>query len=1637
MRILGLRRLGMATLLALSVYGQAGCAEERAPINRVQPNLLPKSFFVGADLQDPKDDPEFWARGTVTDVGYGAHADGLFTSTYAQPVTRIKWEITEDKLVGRVAYERIQDSDHKGVGNARPDGIVAYVYAISSHFDVRRDYNATTGEEANTVVENTTDRPWYQRDYMRVDWSKNLSTDNYDFDTLSMLGIFGGVKYEPTAYQVQDPADPNYPMFDVDGGYFDVTNKAFAAPQTIDLSRLGWGMKEFPACMLPPEIGGGGEPVAQCSPVELTIRQSFRRIEPFDYEAKDWDGYRFQAFGAFTTDRRGYDRSYGVLDDKWHRFVSRYNIYERDHFYAADWNNKNYKKASKMDGAIACNTADTGGGAGADYNFDGDHDGTADVCAGVTAATGFGGSQCDPYAHACTLPFQARVAKPIQWYTSVTSNLDYFEGTDWATHEWDVAMRSAVISAKYTECKRTKGGDCDGLYPMYHGQQEDNDDAIALAQEVDDCRNHKGHVELNGDEAACTAIADDIGGQRGYSPGVIAVAKMPEQVVLCHSPVELNDAASCAPADKRLPKNVTAADCQVAVTSRDLAKLDVCNKSLVVRTGDLRYHQVNLIKQPQEPSAWGIMTDSDDPLTGMKIGASINVWTNINDLWSQGLVDQLRYIKHELSTEDITNGANIRDWVSAANATYSGGQKLEHDDVIERVATASGNATIKKVADLPKLSPQVIRKGNELAKQLQGVRADAQAVSVMQPIYEARRQMAVDTPLEATLMTKSMQEYAGVSKLGAGAATQLGSYLRGANPMVQRDLRRMRDLAMEQRGMCVMADAPAPLGNEALASILEQKFGKFASAPCKATDSKCKSDQAAHASPMKAWLAQRVNYAVIIHEMGHSIGLRHNFISSADSFNYRPQYWQLRTKNGSVTKTCAKLSEGGKDCVGPRYIDPVDKEENDNLIWMWMQSSVMDYAGEPTQDMLGLGAYDFAAARMFYGDTVSVYSGKSLDKSSDAGQGLFSKMDTFGGILGLQYEVGQQPTQADPSATRRIHYSELQNNYKLINGCQNVNPANFRPSNWDEQKSGTWSPILDGRMVKANGQWSRCKSQPVDYATWSDLRMPAAGDFRGDSAAQASAAQNYRGGPSVLSQTGKVRVPYGFATDRWADLGNLSVYRHDNGADAYELFTFLQAQPEVQHIFSDYRRGRSTFSVAGAASRYLTRYNEKIRDGAKGLALYMNIYKQFATEIGVNFDDLWMYFAGSQFKEPLLASTMAFDAFSRQMARPESGDHFLDVDGVYRSTADRFSQIDAKAPRALIPDGATGFFGNVAFGGKLLENQLSRDRGEYDSEYTLNVGSYYDKVFSTMLLTESVDNFISSSRGDFLDARYRSVSMADLFSDGYRRWVANNLTGDDFIKGVRVPADASERASVDEIGFVTNIGWTNWWNVQGPQACFTGAGTTACGFFNGDQSTLQPTLPVKTAVLDPQVGWEQQKFLIVNTLMYLPENQKLNWLDQLRIYELGTDSDPGFPNRIVLNAPNGRVYIAQTNGTEAVFGKTVQKNIGARVLEYADELLAKGYATTEVKDAGGKVIGHQLKRDAKGNAVVLYDPNFQGINTDGTNKSDGCNETDNSKCTCASNLSCVKLNDYISVPEYLRQAVTTFRMNGAHMKGVY
>ncbi len=1614
----------LVVLAACGLAGGAGCAEERAPINRVQANALKKSFFVGERLDHPGDDPEFWTRGTLIDVGFGAAQTGLFTSTYAQPVSRLKWVITEDLLIGRITYERVADTDGKGDGPASTDGTIAVAFEITKHFDVTRSYNEATGEQRNIVEENDADRPWYEREYMRVDWSKNLATDSYDFDTLSMLGVLGGVEYEDMTYYVNDPDAPDAPYFDPESGYFDVTTKAFAKPKEVDLSRFGWGFDKLPACWLDNDFMQGSAPSGNCNPVELTIRHSFRRVENTDYEPVDWDGYRFQAYGGFYVARTGYARNYGMSDDKHYRFLSRYDIWERSHYYDDPEN---------MRGDVACYTQTPFGG---DPHYD-DGDGTEDECAAVTDRTGFGGSRCDTFKQRCTLPYRARTPKPVVWYYAAGSHPDYFAASAEAAHEWDVALRSAVVTAQYAECVNTGGAqdDCAQSYPTYFGQQDDNAAAVALAAEVDACRAGTAHADRNRDEAACQEVAEEIGAARGATSGVIALAKLPEMLVLCHSPVEAGDHPACG--EQRLPEGISGADCtratellaaatddeSAAQREEDLslgearAIAQSCKAALNVRRGDLRYHQVNVIAEPQTPSPWGIYVDAEDPLTGEKVAASINVWSHVTDQFSQKVVDTVRYIKRELLTSDITEGQHVKDWALASEAAARGGlaPKLTKAQLDQRAASFAG-AELEDVD----LSPNAIDAALKeqlvsLKHDLSGVAASVGAASTTAPVYQARREQAQGTEFEAELVTKMMQQYAGVDTLPLGdATTHFASPLRGANPALSRQLRQLREVALAERGVCMMHEAPAPLALTGLADILEDKFSPVFGIFNPGDDL---GTQQTRAEAIRKYVAHRAHYSVMLHEMGHSIGLRHNFVSSSDAWSYRPQYWQLRTKNGAVSQQCEDLVADGERCVGPRYFDPVTQEEQENLIWMFMHSSVMDYAGEVTQDFMGLGAYDFAAARMFYGENVAVHADPSYRAGSNGrATGLLAKMDNFGGILGIQPQIGEDD----------IHYSALQANYELIRDCQPVNPDDFKPSTWDEARYGRWDPVLDGGLVSVDGEFTQCRQQPVDYVPWQSLRTPTSSD---------GLSGFYRGGPSV-DQERRIRVPYGFATDSWADLGNASVYRHDNGADTYEIFDFLITQQEVYHIFDNYRRNRQDFSVRSAVNRSLSRYNEKMRDGAKGLGLIANILRDTAYAAGLDFQSYFPWAARNLFNQSVVAAGLTFDHFARIAARPQSGPHYYQGN-VLRSNED--APIN-NTPSLVIPNGASGYFGNLSFGGRPLENALSDRHGEFDREYTLNAGSYYDKAFTAMLFTESVDNFISSSRTDFLDARYRAVSLADLFPEGYRRWLANMLTGDDFIKGARVAADADGRVLVDGQMFSRMpLGWTTWWTEE-PEVCIPAEGTTVCTTYAGGSDPLDPRVPEGFVAVDPQVGWEQQKFLIAWTLLYLPENQKQTWLDQLRIWELGADSDPGFTQRIELHHPSGKVYVAKTLGKETIFGKTVQRAIGARVLEYADELLTQAYETTPGPDLDGDGTADwnvPVIDAVTGQPIVKYDPSISAFNGTTTEENPECNADTNAGCTCSSNRACGKLQDYLSVPAFLRQALAAYGMAAPSQKGIY
>jgi hypothetical protein len=373
-----------------------------------------------------------------------------------------------------------------------------------------------------------------------------------------------------------------------------------------------------------------------------------------------------------------------------------------------------------------------------------------------------------------------------------------------------------------------------------------------------------------------------------------------------------------------------------------------------------------------------------------------------------------------------------------------------------------------------------------------------------------------------------------------------------------------------------------------------------------------------------------------------------------------------------------------------------------------------------------------------------------------------------------------------------------------------------------------------------------------------------------------------------------------------------------------------------------------------------------------------------------------------------------------------------------------------RAAQLVIPDGATGYFGNVGMGGKLVENQLSDDQGEYDRDFTMNAGSYYDKVYAPYLLSESVDNFISDSLDDFVDPRYRSVSMAGMFPEGYRRMLGNMLTRDDATRGVFVSATKTDSGLVvPQVDFqskfpVRPLGWTSWWTPSS-EVCFPSEGTTVCdiprtieggGVYPFGVDAFQPYKPELVMPVDAEVDWEQWKFLIVQTLLYLPENQRNEWINQLGIWEIGADDDPGFENRIEFHSPEGRTYVAKTFGREDLFGKRVERGVAARVLEQANAFLARGYQAT-IAGPGAACEPDECLFDTDGDTVL-----DAGADANGDGQVDGTIWyvpviQDGAPVRQGGEAAVNNLQEYEPLLSFIRQSLRDFRMADPTMKGLY
>jgi hypothetical protein len=319
-----------ALTLLLCWFAAVGCGEEQPAISRLGENIVEKSLFEGS----------FYMSRTVVDVDYEAAGLGTFPGDVASDAAstftsmpRVRFVIDEDTLFAYRDYELVQGGDGAAKRNALGQPVAAY--RIEKHFDVRREYNPSTGEERNVVVENDEDRPWFERTYMRVDWSKNL-LPGYFGQTQHLYELLGNYTREPADLYVQDASKlpksyaPRFDRMSCDGRDDETCaahERDFAGDYAQgELYHMSFVSQEIlsPGSVPDPETG---EPVnwctaklysdaPPCSAIVSYVRTSFLKVsDTRQYEPLNYTDARFDRFGYFRLSEPTVDRQDGKPSD--------------------------------------------------------------------------------------------------------------------------------------------------------------------------------------------------------------------------------------------------------------------------------------------------------------------------------------------------------------------------------------------------------------------------------------------------------------------------------------------------------------------------------------------------------------------------------------------------------------------------------------------------------------------------------------------------------------------------------------------------------------------------------------------------------------------------------------------------------------------------------------------------------------------------------------------------------------------------------------------------------------------------------------------------------------------------------------------------------------------------------------------------------------------------------------------------------------------------------------------------------------------------------------------------------------------------------------------------------------------------
>ena len=1253
MRSIWMARLSFAALVGSTIGGlsMGGCASEREPNYRTQAGILDKSFFLGPDLQDSRDDPEFRTKSFNID-------SAVNTSNYsgtiggATAVDRVRWEVTEDWLFARRSYQESPGSDKRALPRVevspgvwefpgKADGTIIAAYRVESHFDVRRDYNSQTGEETNVVVENTSDRPWYLRAQMRVDFSQNHAESTSGAD---MSWVFGeGNQVTSIQYATTNENDEDKTTFDPKNGYFDITNKYQLKPDVMP----EFGIAE---CVITGFFNGATS--GDCTPTEVKLRSSYVKLtgnedfESFEENLAQRDivgnwgnagsNYNREYGGAPLT---AWDPQYGFTDAKTKTFFSIHNIWEKSH-----------------QGAKCTNNADT------------DADGTADACDnGKTSYKGATGSQCDLNAGKCTIPIRDRSVKTIGYWLNADVPVELLDQVDSKgkitlggpieemTITWDQFLKVAVATRREVECRRTKTGDRDACHELYF--EPGPKDMVTF------------------------------GGWGIDKTKVLPVDQGRPVITTCHNPVRSYDPSNCGTVGEK------------------------------IRLGDVRKNYTIYWPYASRAPYGGVASIGGDPLTGEMVGATATIMGRSATFGAAQQRDIIQLAIGDITVDELVAGGQAERY---ADLVKSGKVVTSVAKTPAEIEAAVKNIDLDNIKATVSVTAPTLDSLSGPQRQLERAKLRAKD-SVMSPSLAKN-----DERLAALLKQLDNTEYAaeisnrGLQQLVSGSKDQSTAAYQAIKTFASQDPSRIQDLYdhymayLGNKGVCFLdsaanAGVPGSIYQASLAPYFKQKYADL--------------DVKTRGVKIYEDLLRESVKGIGFHEIGHSIGLRHNFSSSWDSQNYTPQYWQLRTNESQSTTICAAARTGTNDtCLGPRYLDPMTDDEQGvgaeprPGIEYFANTSTMEYQIERFGETVGGGTYDLHAMKTLYGRVLTTFD----DRIIPAAQQQYFAVKTLS--QGIPSELV-----FDPKKGYGMHYTRAAMTAKVFDAARDCRDAT------DAEKATAKWRIVHGKV---------CSPSPQNHLAFEDMKSSEIA-FTSGKTVNPIGVNGVRWSGVDENGTTLTRWQFRYGED-YSRGGYIHAKLFDSGADIYEITNNVTKRYDLTYPWSYFRRLNREFawwsipnSVSGSTFSRMRAYH---------WSTTTDIGRSNAADMANDDQD----------RPAVMAASEMFNFLQRVILTPEPG-------GYGKTASVRTSPRPGALPILDMTEATgTNAFGSIGLiDGRYVQIDFDNDRGgSWDYQhYPVHVSFDEEKVLALRELVDSRPTLSTISRENALDGRDPYISF--------------------------------------------------------------------------------------------------------------------------------------------------------------------------------------------------------------------------------------------------------------------------------------